>query len=190
MTIRGEGLAATLSQHLIDRINANARIELPPHTEVLRLECDRAGLRKVGWLTAAKGEEVAVATCALRLFVGADPNTGRLAGCPIELDTHGFVCTGRAIAEAALVAGGWHDGGRPDSLECWEPGVFAIGDGRAESVKRVATAVREGADVISQVHRCLSAQLASVSASASASAQAASTASGTASAAVRGVPTA
>jgi hypothetical protein len=125
-------------------------------------------------------------TRPLFLFVGADPNTGWLAGCPIELDTHGFECTGHAMAKAALVAGGWHDGDRPDSLECSLPGVFAIGDVRAESAKCKASAVGQGEAVIEQVHRFLSAQLASVSASAQT--LAALTASGPASAAVGVVP--
>lgn len=67
------------------------------------------------------------------LFVGADPNTGWLGGYPIELDTHGFVRTGHEIAETALEAGGWSNGRRPGALECLVPGVFAIGDMRAES---------------------------------------------------------
>jgi thioredoxin reductase (NADPH) len=160
--IRGEGLAATMSQYLVDRIKANARIELHPHSEVVRLQGDAAGLSGVVWRNGRTHEEVELATRSLFLFVGADPNTGWLGGCPIERDTHGFICTGSEVAEAALNAGGWGDGQRPDSLECSVRGVFAIGDVRAGSVKRVAAAVGEGAAVVAQVHRYLSAQVASV----------------------------
>jgi thioredoxin reductase (NADPH) len=157
MLIRGEGLAATMSQYLVDRIEASKRIELHPHTEVVRLQGDRAGLSMVTWRTGQGGPEAELATRSLFLFVGADPNTGWLAGCPVQRDSHGFVCTGREIAEESLEAGPWKDGRRPDTLESSAPGVFAIGDVRAGSVKRVAAAVGEGAAVVAQIHRYLNA---------------------------------
>jgi thioredoxin reductase (NADPH) len=166
MLIRGEGLAATMSRYLVDRIKANPRIELHSHTELVSLQGDRAALSGVTWRTGKDGAEVQLATLSLFLFVGADPNTGWLGGCPIELDAHGFLCTGQEIAAATLAGPGWSDGRRPDSLECSVPGVFAIGDVRAGSVKRVAAAVGEGAAVVAQVHRYLAGQAESKVASA------------------------
>jgi thioredoxin reductase (NADPH) len=164
--IRGEGLAATMSRYLVDRIKANVRIELHSHTEVVGLQGDRAGLSGVTWRTGRDGAEVQLAIRSLFLFVGADPNTGWLSGCPIELDVHGFLRTGQEIAAATLAGPGWSDGRRPDSLECSVPGVFAIGDVRAGSVKRVAAAVGEGAAVVAQVHRYLAAHMESQAAAA------------------------
>ena len=159
MLIRGEGLAATMSQCLADRITANARIELHTRTEVVRLQGDRVGRSSVVWRNGKDGAEVELATRSLFLFVGADPNTARLGGCPIELDNHAFVCTGLGIAQAALDGAGWRARRRPDSFECSVPGVFAIGDVHARSVKRVAAVVGEGAAVVAQVHRYLAAQV-------------------------------
>lgn len=158
MLIRGAGLAAGMSQYLVDRIGANRRIELHAHTRLVRLAGDRAGLSGVAWITGDDGAEVELATRSLFLFIGADPNTGWLGDCPIALDAHGFVRTGGELKEADLDQAAWAGGLRPDSLECSVPGVFAIGDVRAGSVKRVAAAVGEGAAVVAQVHRYLSAQ--------------------------------
>ena len=158
MLIRGAALAASMSQYLVDRIHANPRIQLHAHTELVRLDGDGAGLTGVAWRTGDAGPEVALATRSLFLFIGADPNTGWLGGCPITLDAQGFVRTGPALAEASLDTSLWAGGLRPDLLECSVPGVFAVGDVRAGSVKRVAAAVGEGAAVVAQVHRYLSGQ--------------------------------
>ena len=152
--IRGEGLSATMSQYLVDRIHANARIELHPHTEIERLDGDHIGLTSVVWRTDDGSAPIEFATRYLFLFVGAVPNTGWLEGCDLQLDRHGFVCTGTELNDKAAADARWK-GFRPKPLECSIPGVFAIGDVRSGSVKRVAGAVGEGAAVVAQLHAYL-----------------------------------
>jgi thioredoxin reductase (NADPH) len=129
-------LAATMSRYLIDRIAALPNVEIHVGTEIAGLEGDRAtGLRAATFRDRADGS---IHRCELRhifLFIGADPNAGWLQDCA-ETDANGFVITGK--------------GALP--LETSLPGVFAIGDVRAGSTKRVAAAVGEGAAVVSQIH--------------------------------------
>ncbi len=155
MLIRGNGLSLTMSRYLIDRIRANPRIVLHTRTEVVGLAGDRGGLTGVTWRNRDTGEERSCDTRHLFLFVGADPNTAWLHGCWIELDRGGFVQTGHDLAETALAGAGWAEERRPHALETSIPGVFAIGDVRAGSVKRVAAAVGEGAAVVAQIHSYL-----------------------------------
>ena len=147
LVVRGSGLEASMSRYLIDRIAALPNVELHTGTEVVALEGD-----EVTGLTAAVFRERATGathTCPLRqlfLFIGADPNTSWLNRC-VALDNKGFVVTGAdSIAEAS-------DGLRSVlPLETNRPGIFAIGDVRAGSTKRVASAVGEGAAVVAQIH--------------------------------------
>ncbi len=157
MMIRGEGLSATMSQYLVDRIAANPRITLHTRTEVASVQGDRGGLTGVTWRNRDTGEEEQCPTRNLFLFVGADPNTSWLHGCWIELDRYGFVRTGSELDETALAGAGWAEPRKPYPLETSIPGVFAIGDVRSGSVKRVAAAVGEGAAVVAQLHTYLSA---------------------------------
>jgi thioredoxin reductase (NADPH) len=148
MLVRGPGLAATMSRYLMDRIEATPNIELLTHTEVTRLDGGEAGLEAVAWRDRRSGEEN---TCALRhlfLFVGADPETQWLHDCGVDLDAQGFVRTGAAAARH-------HDGTPPAPLETSVPGVFAVGDVRAGSVKRVGAAIGEGAAAVAQIHQAL-----------------------------------
>ncbi len=85
------------------------------------------------------------------LFVGADPETRWLNGCGVALDAHGFVLTGEAAAGRAL-------GAARASLESTVPGVFAVGDVRSGSVKRVGGAIGEGASVVALIHQCVAAR--------------------------------
>ena len=153
LVVRGSGLEASMSRYLIDRIAALPNVELHTGTEVVALEGD-----EVTGLTAAVFRERATGathTCPLRhlfLFIGADPNTGWLNRC-VVLDKKGFVVTG------ANSTGGASDNDRPVlSLETSRPGVFAIGDARAGSTKRVSAAVGEGAAVVPQIHSVLAAE--------------------------------
>jgi thioredoxin reductase (NADPH) len=148
LVVRGAGLEASMSRYLIDRIAALPNVELHTGTEVVALEGD-----EVTGLTAAVFRERATGathTCPLRhlfLFIGADPNTSWLNRC-VALDNKGFVVTG-----ATSAAGASHSNHRPVlPLETSRPGVFAIGDVRAGSTKRVASAVGEGAAVVAQIH--------------------------------------
>ncbi len=157
MMIRGDGLSSTMSQYLVDRIAANPRIALHTRTEIVSLQGDRGGLTGISWRHRDTGEEEHCALRNLFLFVGADPNTSWLHGCWVELDRLGFVQTGHDLDETALAGAGWAEERRPYSLETSIPGVFAIGDVRSGSIKRVAAAVGEGAGVVAQLHTYLSA---------------------------------
>ena len=146
MLVRGPGLEASMSRYLIDRIAAQPNIEVLTRTEISALEGSGGALEAVRVRHRDTGEETRHALRHLFLFIGADPNTDWLAGSGVALDDKGFI-----QAEVAVAAG--H---RP--LETSRPGVFAIGDVRAGSVKRVAAAVGEGAQVIAAVHAFLADQ--------------------------------
>jgi len=140
LIVRGPGLEATMSRYLVDRIAALPNVELHAHTEIVGIEGDRAkGLVGATCLNGLTGERKHRSLRHLFLFIGADPNAGWLQGC-VETDAKGFVVTGA-------------NAGRP--LETARPGVFAIGDVRAGSTKRVAAAVGEGAAVVAQIHAFL-----------------------------------
>lgn len=129
-------LSATMSRYLIERIAAFSNVEIHIGAEATALEGDRAtGLTAVTFSNRADGSIRRRELRHLFLFIGADPNAGWLQNC-VETDAKGFVLTGR--------------GSSP--LETSLPGVFAIGDVRAGSTKRVAAAVGEGAAVVAQIH--------------------------------------
>ena len=145
MMIRGGGLGASMSRYLIERIEATPNIELMFNTEVVGLDgSPGASLERVRWKSRLSGEET---TCDIRnlfLFVGADPATAWLDGCGVTLDRGGFVVTG-AQSELNL-------GKAVSALETSVPGVFAVGDVRSGSVKRVGGAIGEGAQVVAALH--------------------------------------
>jgi thioredoxin reductase (NADPH) len=144
MMVRGAGLAESMSRYLIDRIGATSNIELMIQTEIVALHGAPDGvLEKVRWRDQRAGEETEAPIRNVFLFVGADPATGWLDGCGILLDKAGFIVTG-ARTEA---------GGKPAvALESSIPGVFAVGDVRSGSVKRVGAAIGEGAQVVAALH--------------------------------------
>jgi thioredoxin reductase (NADPH) len=150
MLVRGSGLAASMSRYLIDRIEAAGNITLLPHTEVTRLDGDGA-LRGVTWRDRRNGETTERSIQNLFLFVGADPETHWLQDCGVALDGQGFVLTGAAAAEHAGA------GRAPAALETSVAGVFAVGDVRAGSVKRVGGAIGEGAAAVAAIHQHLAA---------------------------------
>jgi thioredoxin reductase (NADPH) len=151
--VRGEGLASSMSDYLVGRIEASDRITLHTHTEVTALDGDRH-LERVTWRDARTGEEETRAVANLFLMLGAVPNTEWLRGC-VELDDKGFVRCGPGVATAAGPPPADGRGREPSLLETSRPGVFAVGDVRAGSVKRVASAVGEGSIVVSSVHQVL-----------------------------------
>lgn len=160
MVIRGEGLKATMSTYLIERIKATPNIELHTHTEIVGLEEDQDGLRRVALLDKRSGQESMCEVRRVFLFIGADPNTDWLHDCAVEMDELGFVLTGSAAGKARCRDGaqGAHDPREAHeraSLETSVPGIFAIGDVRAGSTKRVAAGVGEGAQVVAQIHAYL-----------------------------------
>jgi thioredoxin reductase (NADPH) len=141
MLLRGPGLAASMSKYLIDRIAATPNIELLTRTEIVGLTGSHAvGVDTVTWRRNETGERETRAIRHVFLFLGADPSTDWLKACDVAVDDRGFVTTGE---DAVL------------SLQTSVPGVFAIGDVRAGSVKRVGAAIGEGAAVVSQIHAFL-----------------------------------
>lgn len=149
MLIRSEGLAASMSRYLIDRIAATPTIELHTHTEITQLHGDDEG-RLVGFTCRDNrtGIEQRHATRNVFLFIGAAPETGWLKNCGVALDANRFVLTGSAVTAAD---------GRPHApLESNVRGVFAVGDVRSGSVKRVGGAIGEGAAAVAQIHQYLS----------------------------------
>jgi thioredoxin reductase (NADPH) len=141
--VRGAGLAATMSDYLIQRIGQSPKITVHPHTEVESLEGDHL-LRQVTWINRRTGVLETRQTGNLFLMIGAVPNTGWLDGC-LALDDKGFVVTGRDDEGRALAS----------PYATTTPGIFAVGDVRSGSIKRVASGVGEGSVVISAVHQFL-----------------------------------
>ncbi|KRQ99861.1 FAD-dependent oxidoreductase [Bradyrhizobium valentinum] len=149
MIIRGGGLGASMSRYLIERIEATPNIELMFNTEVIGLEGDDdASLARVRWRSRLAPEEYTLDIRNLFLFVGADPATGWLEGCGVMVDRGGFVVTGAQCKQ--------QDGPSASPLETSVPGVFAVGDVRSGSVKRVGGAIGEGAQVVAALHGFLS----------------------------------
>jgi thioredoxin reductase (NADPH) len=143
MIVRGPSLAASMSRYLVDRIAGLPNVEVVLQAEVTALEGHDGTLEAIRWRSLRTGEEARRPLRHLFLFIGADPNTGWLAGSGVALDDKGFVRTGADL-----------DAGRR-ALETSRDGVFAIGDVRAGSVKRVAAAVGEGAQVVAALHTAL-----------------------------------
>jgi thioredoxin reductase (NADPH) len=140
MMIRGGGLGASMSRYLIERIEATPNIELMFNTEVVGVE-GRETLEHVRWRSRLSPEEYTLDVRNLFLFVGADPATGWLEGCGVKVDRAGFVLTGVQDGQNAV-----------PPLETSVPGVFAVGDVRSGSVKRVGGAIGEGAQVVAALH--------------------------------------
>jgi thioredoxin reductase (NADPH) len=144
MIIRGGGLGASMSRYLIERIEAAPNIELIFNAEVIGVEGGDGSLERVRWKSRLAPEQHSFDVHNLFLFVGADPATHWLDGCGVTLDRAGFVVTGAQSEQ---------NHGRPvPPLETSVPGVFAVGDVRAGSVKRVGGAIGEGAQVVAALH--------------------------------------
>jgi thioredoxin reductase (NADPH) len=143
MLVRRDGLEATMSRYLIERIKAQPNIEVLTRTGVTALEGREGSLEAIRWRRGADNAETTYPIHHLFLFIGAEPNTDWLSQCDVALDEKGFVRTGESVGEKC------------HSLETNRPGVFAIGDVRSGSVKRVAAAVGEGAQVVAAIHAYL-----------------------------------
>ncbi|TMD74165.1 MAG: cyclic nucleotide-binding domain-containing protein [Chloroflexi bacterium] len=151
VVIRGHDLDASMSRYLVDRIEADARIEVRTNSKITGLDGDRT-LTSVR-VTTADGDTV-FPCVALFSFIGADPAADWLSGCA-ALDARGFVLTDRSLGEEHL-DGRWEAlGRRPLPFETSYPGLFAVGDVRAGSTKRVAAAVGEGSAAVRSVHEYL-----------------------------------
>jgi thioredoxin reductase (NADPH) len=150
LLVRGQSLAETMSQYLVDRIAAAGNIEVLTNTEVVALSGSPDGqLERIRWRHSLSGKETERSMRHLFLFIGAEPATSWLQGC-VSLDAKGFVKTGDG---APLQDAGAGDSAPPAlSLQASAPGVFAVGDVRSGSVKRVGAAIGEGATVVAQLH--------------------------------------
>jgi thioredoxin reductase (NADPH) len=145
--VRGSGLAASMSQYLIQRLQAARNITIHTGTEIVEL-IGETRLQRVRY----RSDNGAIEECPVEhvfLFLGAEPNTGWLAG-HVALDDKGFVLTGPGVSRDT-----WHQERAPLSYETNRPGIFAVGDVRSNSVKRVATAVGEGAAAVQSLHALL-----------------------------------
>jgi thioredoxin reductase (NADPH) len=143
LLVRGHSLEASMSRYLVDRIAGLPNVEVLVKTNVTALEGSDGMLKSIRWRQHASGEAQRPMR-HLFLFIGAEPNTKWLSGSGVALDTKGFVMTGADTA-----------GDR--QLETTRRGVFAVGDVRSGSVKRVAAAVGEGAQVVAALHAFLAA---------------------------------
>jgi thioredoxin reductase (NADPH) len=154
MLVRSSGLSDTMSRYLIQRITENPRIELHCRTEITGLDGQQE-LERTTWIDRDTGETSQHDICHVFIMAGASPRTDWLRGC-VALDDKGFIQTGRDLEAAeGVVPSTWPLTRPPQMLETSLPGVFAVGDVRSASVKRVASAVGEGAIAISLVHRAL-----------------------------------
>jgi thioredoxin reductase (NADPH) len=153
LLVRGDGLSDTMSRYLILRIDENPRITLHPRTEIVAFD-GNDHLERVEWRD--KGSDH-VEACPIRhvfVMMGAVPNTAWLKGC-VALDAKGFIKTGPDLTADDRLAAKWPLARAPHLLETSLPGVFAVGDVRGGSVKRVASAVGEGSIAVSFVHQVL-----------------------------------
>jgi thioredoxin reductase (NADPH) len=143
MIVRGKSLAATMSRYLVDRIEGLPNVEVLTETQITALSGHDGILERVCWRNRA-GQETTLPIRHVFLFIGADPNTDWLAATGVALDGKGFILTGP------------ESGTQRRSHETSVEGVFAIGDVRAGSTKRVAAGVGEGAQVVATLHAFLS----------------------------------
>jgi thioredoxin reductase (NADPH) len=153
LLVRGSSLAASMSRYLINEIEAASNIEVLTNTRV----ADGGGQGRLEYLVledALSGQEEIVPAAGLFVLIGAKPHTGWLPE-GIERDDEGFIFTGRDLPRYGRPRHGWHLGRLPLPLETSMPGVFAVGDARYGSVKRVASAVGEGSIAIQTVHEYL-----------------------------------
>ena len=153
VVVRGSGLADTMSRYLIRRIEEHPRMRVSTHTEIVDLEGD-AHVTRVRLRDNETGAHEDLPVRHVFMMTGAVPNTQWLDGC-VVLDANGFVKTGPELSPEDLAAGKWPLSRPPYLLETSRPGVFAVGDVRAGNIKRVASAVGEGANSVALVHQLL-----------------------------------
>jgi thioredoxin reductase (NADPH) len=152
MLVRSGGLAETMSRYLIQRISENSAIELHFNTELVSLD-GHTQLERVGWIDKTTGQTSSHEIRHVFIMAGASPRTEWLRGC-VALDDKGFILTGRDV-DGNSESRAWPLARAPQMLETTLPGVFAVGDVRSGNVKRVASAVGEGAISVHLVHRAL-----------------------------------
>ncbi len=153
MLVRGPSLNATMSQYLIDQIHQTPNIQVEFHSSVVEaLGTER--LERISILCSVSKEVTTVPASSLFIFIGAMPNTDWLAGV-VERDDKGFIMTGADLKKNGKLPASWVADRDPGLLETSVPGIFAVGDVRKGSVKRVASGVGEGSIAIQFVHQYL-----------------------------------
>jgi thioredoxin reductase (NADPH) len=151
--VRSTGLAQTMSRYLVRRIETSPNISLLTETEVVALE-GGTSLERVRWRSNQTENEEAHNIAHVFLMTGAVPCTGWLNGC-LALDAKGFIKTGTDLSPEDLATAHWPLARTPHLLETSLPGIFAVGDVRGGSMKRVASAVGEGSIAVAFVHQVL-----------------------------------
>jgi thioredoxin reductase (NADPH) len=154
MLVRSSGLSTSMSRYLIRRIENSPMITLRPQTEIVALEGEGHHLNSVYWRNGKTGQAEKHEVSHIFVMTGADPNCSWLDGC-IALDDKGFIKTGPDLSPENLTDARWPLTRQPYLLETSLPGVFAVGDVRGGSIKRVASAVGEGSIAISFIHKVL-----------------------------------
>ena len=151
--VRGDSLSASMSQYLIDQIQATPNIRVEPHTNVVEVHGE-AQLEAVSVHCADSGKVEKLPASSLFIFIGAAPHTDWLAGV-VERDDRGFILTGSDFSGNGHRPRVWRLDRDPWLLETSVPGIFAVGDVRHGSVKRVASGVGEGSIAVQFVHQYL-----------------------------------
>lgn len=139
-------LTATMSQYLIERIESLPNVEVIADAEIANLEGTEGELESISWRNRSTGVDTRLSVRHLFSFIGAEPNAGWLSGSGLKLDSRGFVLTGADAGDDRF------------PLETSRCGIFAVGDVRSGSVKRVAAAVGDGAQVVAAIHRYLASE--------------------------------
>jgi len=150
IVVRGSGLDRTMSQYLIEQIRSVPNITVETHTTLEAVDGD-GRLERIVTRSSVSGTKQERAAYALFIFIGADAETAWLPE-ELERDQHGYIRTGRDIED-------WRLARKPYPLETSIPGIFAAGDVRSSSVKRVASSVGEGSIVISYIYQYLESPL-------------------------------
>jgi thioredoxin reductase (NADPH) len=154
MLVRGESLSTYMSQYLIDQIKKTPNIQVETHSRVVEVHGD-THLESISILCSSSGETTTVPTNMLSIFIGAEPNTDWLSGV-VERDERGFILTGTDLVRDGKRPAGWPLTRDPFWPETSVPGIFAAGDVRHGSVKRVASGVGEGSIAVQFTHQYLS----------------------------------
>lgn len=155
MLVRGSSLAKGMSQYLVDQIDGTPNIDVLTRTQVVEVKGNKGeGLKSIVLYNQDTDKTWEVPAAGIFVFIGASAHTDMLEGI-VERNNKGFIITGQDLIDDGKISGGWKLKRQPYMLETSVPGIFAVGDVRHSSVKRVASAVGEGAIGVSLVHRYL-----------------------------------
>lgn len=153
MLVRGPSLSETMSQYLIDRIKKTTNINVLTHCEITEVRGESC-LDGIVYQNKKTGEKIAVSTPIVFVYIGAKPRCEWLKDI-VEIDPSGFICTGIDLYEKGVITPKWPLERQPLLFETTCPGIFAVGDVRYGSTKRIASAVGEGSMAVSVIHKYL-----------------------------------